>query len=297
MADKEELEKIPNFLMTLKERSQKMSRQHRRIADFLIHQHLMAAFLNVAELAKQAGVSSATVIRFATSLGFSGYPALQKELQSIAKGSIGGRHEYLSVESTEKSDALSGTIAQSINALNILSQEIDKEAFQKASRLLFEARKVVTVGHKASFGVAVHSAYVLGKVHKNVQYLSGTDNFSSFSDISDLSELDVALVFAVIHYPRTTLKLIRLLARRGVKIIIVSDYRTFKEIELASVSILAPLLFQGFLDIMSPMMAIADAFAYQIYKIDEIKTKERLKLFNEFNEQDEAFLNVSRFAK
>ena len=101
----------------------------------------------------------------------------------------------------------------------------------------------------------------------------------------------------MIHYPRSTLKLIRLLARKGVKIIVVSDYRTFDEISLAEVSLLTPLLFQGFLDIMSPMLALTDALAYEIYKLDEPVARKRLKEFNEFNEQVGAFLQICRFAE
>ena len=296
MQDTIKLENVPNFLKLLELKSQTMSRQHQRIANFLIHHHLKAAFMNAAELGKQAGVSAATVVRFATAIGFSGFPALQKELQSIAQGSI-GKHEYLSVDSHESNDSLTGTIQQSMRALHSLSEEVDKTAFNAAAEILLRSRKIVTVGHKASFGAAVHAAYVLGKVHKDTRYLQGTDEFDAFSAIDDLGEEDAALVFAVIHYPRSTLKLIRLLAKRGVKVIIISDYRTFREVELASVSLLAPLLFQGFLDIMAPMVALADALAYQIFKLDEPEARKRLKRFNEFNEQDEAFLHVSRFAE
>ena len=163
-----ELANVPNFLKLLETKSQHLSRQHRRIANFLLYNHLEAAFLNVAELAKRAGVSSATVVRFATAMGFNGYPALQKELQQIAQGSI-GKHEFLAIEASGNEDSLSGTIKQSMMALKTFSEELDIERFEKAAKVLQEARKIITVGHKASFGVAVHAAYVIGKVHKDVR--------------------------------------------------------------------------------------------------------------------------------
>ena len=291
-----ELANVPNFLKLLETKSQNLSRQHRRIANFLLYNHLEAAFLNVAELAKRAGVSSATVVRFATAMGFNGYPALQKELQQIAQGSI-GKHEFLAVEASGNEDSLSGTITQSMRALKTFSEEVDIERFETAAKILQKARKIITLGHKASFGVAVHAAYVIGKVHKDVRYFQGTDEFDAFSVINDLTQEDVALVYAVIHYPRSTLKLIRLLAKRGVKIVLISDYRTFEEVELTSVSLLTPLLFQGFLDIMTPMLALTDALAYELYKLDESSARKRLKEFNEFNEQDGAFLQICRFAE
>ena len=143
---KTELANVPNFLKLLETKSQHLSRQHRRIANFLLYNHLEAAFLNVAELANRAGVSSATVVRFATAMGFNGYPALQKELQQIAQGSI-GKHEFLAVEASGNEDSLSGTIKQSMMALKTFSEELDIERFEKAAKLLHKARKIITVGH------------------------------------------------------------------------------------------------------------------------------------------------------
>ena len=43
-----ELANVPNFLKLLETKAQNLSRQHRRIANFLLYNHLEAAFLNVA---------------------------------------------------------------------------------------------------------------------------------------------------------------------------------------------------------------------------------------------------------
>jgi hypothetical protein len=45
------------------------------------------------------------------------------------------------------------------------------------------------------------------------------------------------------------------------------------------------------------MLALTDALAYELYKLDESSARKRLKEFNEFNEQDGAFLQICRFAE
>ena len=60
-----------------------MSDRQGRIADLILHSPREAAFMTATELASAAGVSEATVIRFAYFLGFSGYHALRDAVKEM----------------------------------------------------------------------------------------------------------------------------------------------------------------------------------------------------------------------
>ncbi|MDQ0945332.1 tRNA G26 N,N-dimethylase Trm1 [Streptomyces sp. V1I1] len=62
----------------------RLSPAQRRIAQYLVDHLTEAAFLSITELAERVGVSQPSVTRFASSLGFSGFPALREALQPIA---------------------------------------------------------------------------------------------------------------------------------------------------------------------------------------------------------------------
>lgn len=288
------LDVIPDFLKMLETKYSSFSKQNKRLAGYFLHHHVKAAFQTTAEVAQAAGVSPATVIRFASLLGFQGFSDLQQNLQRIVQSAI-RNNEVLRIEPEKSENPLQETVEVASQSLAEFNESRDDDSFARAAQLLFSARKIVTVGHKASLGVAAHSAYVLSKVHSDVHYIQSVDEFDSFSAIDDLDERDVALVFTVIHYPTATLRIMRLLHSRGVQIVLVSDFRSFKEAEYAKVSLLAPIRFQGFLDIMTPMLAIADALAFAVFKQDEDKGKARLKRFNAFNEEHQAFNDVCRF--
>lgn len=68
----------------------RLSPGQRRIAQYLIDHLTEAAFLSITELAERVGVSQPSVTRFASSLGFSGYPALRDVLQPIALSAVAG---------------------------------------------------------------------------------------------------------------------------------------------------------------------------------------------------------------
>ncbi len=308
---------VPPLLLKFENAYESLSKQNKRVCAFIRRNHLKAAFLTAAEVAEQAGVSPATVVRFSTAMGFSGFSALQKELQAMAAAGLG--NEYLRVKPDPVRSRISSERAGMVDAhpneqadhplfqiaklsacaLDELADGFDEEArraFDEAARLLFNARRIVVTGHKASTGIAAHAAYVLSKVHAGVSELYSLADRSSFSTVEPLGQDDVLLAFAVIYYPRETLDIIRVLAEKGVRVVLVCDFRTFPEAKYASASVLIPLRFHGFLDQMAPALAVADALAYDVFSLDEEKGRARLKAFNAFNESVGAFSQIGRFS-
>ena len=60
----------------------------RRIADFILQQPLDTAFMTATEMAHNMEVDAATVVRFAQTLGYSGFRELIKEIQQIVKAEL-----------------------------------------------------------------------------------------------------------------------------------------------------------------------------------------------------------------
>lgn len=294
----EELSPMPELLKKFEDAYDGLSKQHRRVCSFFLRNHVKASFLTVAQVAEQSGVSPATVIRFAVVMGFSGYSDLQKTLQRIAAN--GPNNEYLRVAlpaDQGNASQLARVARISSEALAELCDDFDEAVFQRTVEKLKTARRIVVVGHKASFGPAAHAAYVLSKVHDDVRLMHSINEPDSFSSINDLGPEDVLIAFMVIYHPTATREFIRLAHLKGARIILISDFKTFPEASLADETLWAPIRFHGFLDQVAPMLAIADALAYGIYALDEEAGKARLKRFNAFNEAVGAFTQVGRFSE
>lgn len=290
----------PPLLKRLEDAYDSLSKQNKRVCSFFLRNHLKAAFLTAAQVADYAGVSPATVVRFCTAMGFSGFSDLQQQFKTMAADGLGT--EFLPVKPpaakrTAGDSPLKDVASVSMRALKDLSEEFDGAAFDRASQLLFNARKILVTGHKANLGIAAHAAYVLSKIHPDVRHIQSLDGFDSFGAVNDADESDVLLAFTVIHYPTATLEIMRALANKGVRIVLVTDFKAFAEADLAEEVLLAPFRFHGFLDQMAPMLAIADALAYSVYQKDEERGRKRLKEFNAFNEQIKAFAQVCRFSE
>lgn len=67
-----------SFLSKLDSNVRKLSKGHKKIASYIKENYDKAAFMTASALGRKVGVSESTVVRFATELGFKGYPNFKK---------------------------------------------------------------------------------------------------------------------------------------------------------------------------------------------------------------------------
>lgn len=143
----------------------RLSPKHRRIAQFLEANPSAAAFHSAGEIASEVGVNAATVVRFAQTLGFRGWPAMQSQL----------RHHYLA--SLMPSEVMSarydnpthptfdGALRVDIENLQVALDTIDPRDVEAIARLIHGARETVVVssGSYAVVGLILsHLGQVMG---------------------------------------------------------------------------------------------------------------------------------------
>ena len=70
-----------NILHTIEKNMSSFSKGQKLIARFILEDYDKAAFMTASKLGKTVQVSESTVVRFATQLGYEGYPSMQRALQ------------------------------------------------------------------------------------------------------------------------------------------------------------------------------------------------------------------------
>lgn len=81
----------------------KLSKGHKLLAAYITDNYDRAAFLTASKLGEAVGVSESTVVRFATHLGYKGYPEFQDALQDQVRGKLDSMQRWKSP--TEESDS------------------------------------------------------------------------------------------------------------------------------------------------------------------------------------------------
>ena len=93
------------------------SKGQRRIAQYIEDHYDKAAFMTASKLGATVGVSESTVVRFATEVGYDGYPQLQKAMQEMIRNKL---------TSVQRIEVTSNRIGDADVLDSVLNQDIDK---------------------------------------------------------------------------------------------------------------------------------------------------------------------------
>ena len=74
-----------DLLNRINEKYSKMSKGQKLLAVYITDNYDKAVFLTAAKMGETVGVSESTVVRFATHLGYRGYPEFQRALEEMVR--------------------------------------------------------------------------------------------------------------------------------------------------------------------------------------------------------------------
>ena len=125
-----------------------LTKSEKRIADFMRRSQDEAAFLSAAEIAERLGLSEATMVRFARTLGFGSYPALREALQENFRQRMthSARLRSRLDDLREAGDIFERLVASEIDYLTEAIQSLDRQAMNQAVELLRTHQRVFVFG-------------------------------------------------------------------------------------------------------------------------------------------------------
>jgi DNA-binding MurR/RpiR family transcriptional regulator len=143
----------PDDLLTFKrlieKRNPDFSKSQKKIASFLLSDHDHAAFMNAAELAARLDVSEATVVRFASAIGFDGFPQLRKFLQNMLRDKVSPALRMQNkLEDLRHGEGhiLSQVVEMETKSISEISHTVHQKDFDAALSILLGAERVFIFG-------------------------------------------------------------------------------------------------------------------------------------------------------
>ena len=200
-----------------------------QVADFAVDHPQEIAFGRVADLAAQAGVQPSTLVRFAQTLGYSGFSDLQAVFRAHARQRWPDYRERLETltHGDDSRDAdpaalLHGFLHAARVSIDLLEQTIDHEALSQAVELLAGARSICLLGARRVYPVAVYLAYALGKLGARCELADHAGGLSQ-RQVELLDTHDAVLAVSFTPYAGETLELAQLAGGRGVPVVAITD--------------------------------------------------------------------------
>lgn len=137
-----------NFEQLVSEKYKDLTKSEKQIADYLRANQEESAFLSAGELASRLGLSEATLVRFARSLGLDGYPAMREVLQDNFRRRVthSARIRSRLSELRETGDIYERLVASEIDYMTQSLESVNRAALHQAVELIKSRQRIFIFG-------------------------------------------------------------------------------------------------------------------------------------------------------
>lgn len=201
-----------------------LSKGHKRIADFIKNNYEKASFMTAAKLGKTVGVSESTVVRFASHVGFDGYPELQKHLQELVKSHLTSvQRMEVAANRMGGDDIINDAFAADAEMLKRTREGVSREDFFGSVAAINNAHKIYVLGSRSSASLASFAAFYLNYLCDNVVLIDTSSTSEMFEQMFRISEQDVCIAISFPRYSNQTINALSFAKSRGATIISITD--------------------------------------------------------------------------
>ena len=201
-----------------------LSKGQKILATYITDNYDKAVFLTAAKMGQVVGVSESTVVRFATHLGYKGYPEFQKALEEMVRNKL---------NSIQRMEVTYGRISQSHILETVLQSDqekikdtlehIDEHAFELAVDTIIKAKHIYIVGIRSCAPLAAFMAFYFNLMFENVTLLQTNNSSELFEQMVRISKDDVIIGISFPRYSMRTLKALEFANNRSAKVITITD--------------------------------------------------------------------------
>lgn len=201
-----------------------MSKSHKLIAGFISEHYDQAVFMTAAKLGETLGISESTVVRFASGIGYEGYPELQKALEEWVKGQLNSVQKIgVKYGGSTQSEVLTSVLGADIEKIQDTIVNLDPNAFETAVNAILEAKSIYVVGLRSCEPLARFLHFYLNMIRGEVFLLSTTSVSEMFEQMIRIDAKDVLIGISFPRYSMRTLKAMEFANDRNAKVIAITD--------------------------------------------------------------------------
>lgn len=213
-----------DIISRIDEKYGKMSKSHKTIAAYITDHYEQAVFMTAAKLGETVGVSESTVVRFASGIGYDGYPEFQEALENWVKDKLSSVQKIgAKYGKSTQSEILTSVLNADIEKLQYTVDNVDGASFEMAVDIILEAEKVYVVGIRSCEPLADFLHFYLNMIRGNVILLKTTSVSEMFEQMIRINEKDAIVGISFPRYSMRTLKAMEFANDRNAKVVAITD--------------------------------------------------------------------------
>jgi len=215
---------MQDLLKTIEAAMPSLSKGQRAIAGYIQNHFDKAAYMTASRLGSEVGVSESTVVRFATLLGYDGYPALQHAIQETVRMRLTSLQRMEVANSRlGNGNVLDAVLTSDAEKIKYTLEHIDRDAFERAVEALLSARSIYIIGMRSSSSLAEFLHYYLGYMFDDVRLIRTTSGSEIFEQMMRMEESDVLLAVSFPRYSTRIINAVQYARQTGTRVISITD--------------------------------------------------------------------------
>lgn len=264
-----------SILHTIESNLPDFSKGQKRIASYILENYDKAAFMTASKMGKLVGVSESTVVRFASELGYDGYPSMQRALQEMIRSRLTSTQRIQAAGDRLSGQDLLTTVLQSdMDKLRMVVEEADRGEFDKVVSLVLECKHLYILGVRSSSFVAGYLNFYLHLLTENVTLVQSNAAGEIFEQLFRIGPGDVMIAISFPRYSKVTMSTAKFAQDRGATIVAITDNELSPLYQMSDAALLAPSEMISFVDSMVAPLSLINALVVAIgYRMGTDVTK------------------------
>lgn len=213
-----------DLLLQMKEGMASFSKGQRRIASYIVDHYEKAAYMTAAKLGETVNVSESTVVRFATELGFEGYPEFQRAMQDIIRNRLTAFQRIeVANHLIGDGDIVAKTLIGDADKIKQTSEHLNREAFSGAVESLIRAKNIYIMGVRSSSHLAGFLDSGMRRMFDNVKMIQSTAGSEVFEQMINIGKDDVLVAISFPRYSKRVVTAVEFAHNAGADVIALTD--------------------------------------------------------------------------
>ena len=249
-----------DILSLMNSGDRRLSKGQRLIARYITENYDKAAFMTAGKLGKTVGVSESTVVRFATELGFDGYPGMRRAMQEMVRSRLTSIQRIaVAKDMLDGANVVKSVMTSDVEKLQATLEEMDREAFDRAVDAISGAGHLYIVGMRSSTSLASFMGFYMNLLVEDVRLIHDTTANEVYEQIMHIGPGDVYVGISYPRYSANSLKAMEFAKSRGATVIALTDNDHSPFAALADIKLFAKSDMVSFLDSLVAPMSLINA--------------------------------------
>ena len=287
------MQDMRDLIQRVNQDGKRLSKGHRRIADFIVQNYDKAVFMTASSLGNHVGVSESTVVRFAVALGYEGYPQLQRALQELVRHRLTAVQRFEMTSDLSQSQVLQAVLKGDMQNIRQTMDEVNERVFDNVINRIVGARSIYVMGVRSAAPLAQFLGYYLHFVFDNVQ-IASNGVLDIVEKISRVGENDVLIGISFPRYSARTIEAMRFALSCGAQVIGITDGPMSPLMEVSTECLVARTNMASFVDSLAAPLSLINALIVSIGLRRREELSEHLARLEEIWRMNNIYLDRGR---